>query len=242
MGPAHCAAAANLQFGYKFIESTDGEPSNCYEIKAPLQRTAEPSVGRSIQILGIDAVQDFQYMQNSYNNRLSNQNSPLHLRLLSSMFHALSFATIESCLPSPERADRLCRICLTHMSWMFQIATYQQLTQDLMPAFYRRADRLDVATGEDGPHDLALLLIVFAVGALVDLSLPAYNAEAQRYHILARAALALQPLVEKASLNTVKTLHLISIFNGMSGKESNMANTYTVLNLAGRIAQRVSDS
>ena len=126
------------------------------------------------------------------------------------------------------------------MSWMFQIATYQQLTQDLMPAFYGRADTSDLTTGEDGPHDLALLLIVFAVGALVDLSLPAYNAEAQRYHILSRAALALQPLVEKASLNTVKTLHLISIFNGMSGKESNMANTYTVLNLASRIAQRAS--
>ncbi|KAJ3551352.1 hypothetical protein NM688_g4752 [Phlebia brevispora] len=142
-------------------------------------------------------------------------------------------ATIESYLPSPERADELCRTFLEHMSWMFQIATYQQLTQDLMPPFYGRADSSDTAIYEDGPHDLALLLIVFAIGALVDLSLPAYNAEAQRYHILARAALALQPLMEKASLNTVKTLHLLSIFNGMSGKESNMANTYTVLNLAG---------
>lgn len=123
---------------------------------------------------------------------------------------------------------------------MFQIATYQQLTEDLLPSFYGQAVRSDTAGAEDGPHDLALLLIVFAVGALVDLSLPAYNVEAQRYHALSRAALALQPLMDKASLATVKALHLISIYNGMSGKESNLANTYTVLNLAGRIAQRVS--
>ena len=148
---------------------------------------------------------------------------------------------IESYLPSWERAEELCRIFLNHMSWMFEIVTYQQLTEDLMPPFYWRGRTpSDVDTPEGGPHELGLLMIVFAVGALVDLALPPYNEEAQRYHILARAALALRPLMEKASLSTIKTLHLISIFNGMSGKESNMANTYTILNLASRIAQRVS--
>ena len=147
---------------------------------------------------------------------------------------------IESFLPSRERAEELCRCFLNHLSWMFQIVTYQQLTESLMPPLYLQAHTSGADIPEGGPHDLALLLIVFAVGALVDLSLPPYNIEAQRYHVLARAALALEPFMEKASINTIKVLHLISLFNGMSGKESNLANTYTILNLAGRVAQRVS--
>ncbi len=143
---------------------------------------------------------------------------------------------IESFLPPWERAESLCRILLQHLSWMFQIVSYQQVTQELMAPIYSRTSR----SHPYDPHDLALLLAVLAVGSLVDLSLPAYNEDAQRYYVLSRSSLALYPLMEGASLSTIKTLHLISIYNGMSGKESNLANTYTVLNLAGRLAQRVS--
>ena len=120
---------------------------------------------------------------------------------------------------------------------MFQIVTFQQFTQELVPSIYiaERSATLTIC----GAHDLALFFGVLALGALVDLSQPPYNSEAQRYYALARVSLALDPLSANASLSTVKAVHLISLYNGMSGKESNMSNTYTVLNLAGRIAQKV---
>ncbi|KAJ7761456.1 hypothetical protein B0H14DRAFT_3594886 [Mycena olivaceomarginata] len=66
------------------------------------------------------------------------------------------------------------------------------------------------ADGEDedytGPHDLALLFMVFAVGVL------AVAAEAEHLHQIARAALALQPVLEKPSLVTIQVLHLLSIY------------------------------
>lgn len=126
---------------------------------------------------------------------------------------------------------------LENMSWMFQIVTFQQFTQELIPSIYI-AERTATIT-ICGVHDLALFFGVLAVGALADLSMPPYNSEAQRYYALARVALALSPLSANASLSTVKAVHLISLYNGMSGKESNMSNTYTVLNLAGRLAQKV---
>ncbi|KIK69750.1 hypothetical protein GYMLUDRAFT_521243 [Collybiopsis luxurians FD-317 M1] len=98
-----------------------------------------------------------------------------------------------------------------------------------------------------GPHDLALLFMVFAVGALVEpfpsntsdspsaipsppsgssphsntsaaTSRPSPNALGEHYHQLAQAAVSLQPVLEKPSIVTIQCLHLMSIFNAMSGE------------------------
>lgn len=37
-----------------------------------------------------------------------------------------------------------------------------------------------------------------------------------------------------------KVLHLMSVYNGMSGKESNLEQSYILLDLAGQVALRVS--
>ena len=148
---------------------------------------------------------------------------------------------LEAFVPPWDRAVQLCRYFLEHLSWMFQIVTFQQFTQQLMPMIYANAPGAGpsrpVASG--GPHDLSLLFGTLAIAALVDLNLPPYNSEAQRYYVLARAAIALDPFMERASLSTVKALHLISLYNGMSGKESNMSNTYAILNLACRLGHKV---
>lgn len=147
---------------------------------------------------------------------------------------------LESYLPPWTRAEELGRILLENMSWMFQIVTFQQVAHNLIPAIYGPKCGRPSNLKHAGPHDLALLFGVLAVGALADLSLPPYNKVAQRYYVLSRVALAIDPILENTSLSTVKALHLISVYNGMSGKESNMPNTYTVLNIGGRLAQKVS--
>ncbi|EKM56701.1 uncharacterized protein PHACADRAFT_183301 [Phanerochaete carnosa HHB-10118-sp] len=147
---------------------------------------------------------------------------------------------IESYLPPWDRAVQLCRILLEHMSWMFQIVTFQQFTQDLMPTVYT-ADGPDSTPGPStcGSHDLALFFGVLTIGALIDLSLPPYNSQAQLYYVLCRCALALESPMARASLSTVKAYHFISLYNGMSGRESNMSNTYTILNFSSRIAMKI---
>jgi hypothetical protein len=56
---------------------------------------------------------------------------------------------------------------------MTQITTRRQLLGDVIPLVYKRK------MGSYGPHDLALLIVVLAVGCLLDLNLEAYNLEAQ---------------------------------------------------------------
>ncbi|KAF9476036.1 hypothetical protein BDN70DRAFT_812955 [Pholiota conissans] len=141
--------------------------------------------------------------------------------------------TIESFLPSIDRAITLCDTFLEHLSWMFHIVSRHKLVNELIPLIYKQVP------ASYGPHDLALLLIVLGIGSLVDLSLPPYNLEAQHYYRLARATLALQSVLGAQSMVTIKVLHLMSIYNGMSGKESNLEQSYILLHLAGQVAAQV---
>ncbi|KAI0088250.1 hypothetical protein BDY19DRAFT_891233 [Irpex rosettiformis] len=149
---------------------------------------------------------------------------------------------VESYLPPWDRAESLGRIMLESMSWMFAVVSLRQFTQELMPyVYFNKGSNGDVPDRSPyrGPHGLALFLSVLAIGSLVDPSLPPYNAEARRYYVLAVVTLGLDPVLVRHSLSTVKALHLLSIYCGMSGTEANMANTYALVNMAGSVAQRV---
>lgn len=64
-------------------------------------------------------------------------------------------------------------------------------------------------------HDLALMFVVLCFGALTDPELPAapHNAEADRYYKLTRAALALEPVLDRPpGVATVQTLSLMAIY------------------------------
>ncbi|CAK5263737.1 unnamed protein product [Mycena citricolor] len=137
---------------------------------------------------------------------------------------------IESFLPPMGRAVALCETFLEHLSWMFHIVSRRQLFEELIPAIYKRSYTVY------GLHDLAVLLITLGIGALVDLEQQPYNLEAQHYYRLARAALMLQSVMSEASIVTIKTLHLMSIYNGLSGKESNMEASYGFLDMACQVA------
>ncbi|KNZ81115.1 hypothetical protein J132_03107 [Termitomyces sp. J132] len=140
---------------------------------------------------------------------------------------------IEAFLPPVEHATYLCETFMEHLTWMFQIVTRRQVIKELIPAIYKQT-RVSY-----GPHDLALLLIVLGIGTLVDLNLPPYSLEAQHYYRLSQSAVALQPVLREQSVVTIKVLHLMSIYNGMSGKESNLELSYALLDLASQVAVRV---
>lgn len=154
---------------------------------------------------------------------------------------------IEAFLPPLPRATQLCETLLANLTWMFSIVSHRHLVGELLPAIYLRPSAPSIpglsapATPSAiyGPHDLALLLIALAMGALVDLGERPYSEEAQHYYRLARAALGLESIMEKKSITTVKALHLMSVYCGMSGEEGNLEHCYSLLNMAGELALAV---
>ena len=148
---------------------------------------------------------------------------------------------VEGHLPSWERAQELAAVYFQQVSPYFRAVTRAQLIDDMMPVIYRRQASLP---DEDysGPHDLALLFIIFAVASLVQ---PEPSKDlSEHFHQVAKAALALQPVLEKTSIVTIQALHLLSVYNAMSGvdleSESSMEITWSLVTLAAHLSQTVS--
>ena len=69
----------------------------------------------------------------------------------------------------------------------------------------------DQATGPipDDPltsHRLSVMFMVLAIGSLMNISLPSYNLEAEKYHQLARAALFHYPIFDEPTITAVQAL------------------------------------
>ncbi|KAJ7323963.1 fungal-specific transcription factor domain-containing protein, partial [Mycena albidolilacea] len=182
-------------------------------------------------------------------------------------------------LPPRAHARILVQSYFSHIAWLFRGVTRGQVS-DMMRGVYATyglqhnstspdgaaGDELDEepGDGEDenhtGPHGLALLFTVFAAGALPPTS-PGGEDEAYRRHVateaehlhqIARAALALQPVLEKPSVATIQVLHLMSIYTsltspagharhgtGREDTETSMEMTWGLSTLAAHLSQTV---
>ncbi len=151
---------------------------------------------------------------------------------------------IRNYLPPWERASAIAESYLDAATWIFRSVTRHQLVHEMLPSIYRKHPY--PSEEYNGPHDLALLFSIFALGNALDVSLPTRTAESEgeHYNQLALAALCLQPVLEKPSLVTIQTLHIVSIYHAMlgndvSGGESSMEFTWSLVNLAAHLAQTV---
>lgn len=150
---------------------------------------------------------------------------------------------IESHLPSLQRAKYLTQTYFEQAAWLFRSVSQEQVIEELLPMYYSNS----TATPPDEPkgaHELGLLLLVFAIGALVDLRQDASNPEAEHYHQLARASICLQPVMEKPTSITIQALHLLSAYNAMSGnelaaKDTSMETTWSLVILAAHLSQSI---
>lgn len=157
------------------------------------------------------------------------------------------YELIESHLPPYQRACELAESYVTHAAWLFRSVPRKQLFDEMIPHFYKQASGEDtpLPSGDySSPHDLALLLLCFAIGALVDLKQQPYNSEADHYCQLAQAALGLRSVLANPTLVTIQALHLHSIYvamvgNELGGQDSNMEFSWALVTLAGQLSHTV---
>ncbi|KAF7985867.1 hypothetical protein HWV62_43728 [Athelia sp. TMB] len=92
-----------------------------------------------------------------------------------------AMAMLLSFLPPRYRASSLCESFLTQASWLFRPVQRDELIEDILTPVYTAKDELEnplcVALTEVSPHKLSTLYSIFALGALVDLTLPAFGEE-----------------------------------------------------------------
>ena len=156
-----------------------------------------------------------------------------------------TIALIRTYLPPWEQAVTMAESYLENATWIFRSVTRHQLINEMLPSIYGK--RLAYPSDDfSGPHVLALLFSIFALGSVLDvnLSTKAAESEGEHYNQLALTALGLQPVLEKPSVVTIQTLHIVSIYHAMlgseaSGGESSMEFTWSLVNLAAHLAQTV---
>ncbi|KAJ6594886.1 hypothetical protein B0H19DRAFT_1366629 [Mycena capillaripes] len=88
-------------------------------------------------------------------------------------------------------------------------------------------------------HQLAVLYGVFALGALVDLLLPPYNAESEYYFDLCRATLSVISVFDNPSTATIQALVLVSVFYSHGGPKFSMEGAWSVISLASGLCKNM---
>ncbi|KAH7921473.1 hypothetical protein BV22DRAFT_1038640 [Leucogyrophana mollusca] len=162
---------------------------------------------------------------------------------------------VDNHLPPWHRARQLVELYLSQAPWFFGAVTQRQLVEETLPLWYAEATDLvpsgsvapqggvsgDESSGK-GPHELALMFVVFCFGSLTDHTLPSApdNEEAEMYFKLTRAALNLEPVLDRPpSVATVQTLAMLAIYQGLCSGENSIESTWGLFGLATKLAQSI---
>lgn len=126
---------------------------------------------------------------------------------------------------------------------MFRPLKRDEVIDDILtPIYNAKKDRESSnpeATYDISPHKFAVMFMIFAQGALVDLTLPAYNAEAENYHHYARACLSLRPIFDSPAIETVQAIVLMAYYRSNTGKRYSLDSCWTMVSLGAKLAQSV---
>ncbi|KAI0049518.1 hypothetical protein FA95DRAFT_1588235 [Auriscalpium vulgare] len=163
----------------------------------------------------------------------------------------LPLDALEAYLPHWERAAQLCALYLNQAPWFFGAVRARQLHEEILPMFYPEAATPPQSTSQpqstpqltSTPHDLGLLFVILCFGAATDESLPPAptNTEADMYYLLTKAALALDPVMDRApTVSTVQALSLMAIYQGLVANEHSIESTWALMGLATKLAQSVN--
>lgn len=154
---------------------------------------------------------------------------------------------LEAHLPPQPRAWALCETYLEHTTWWCRPVKRDELIDDILVPIYnclkdpqKNAYHRD-ADDEDGrcPHLLAVLYFVFAVGALLDLTLQPCSAEAELYYRLGRSALSLRSVFDSPELETVQALVIMTKYHSLCTQRYSLESAWRISSLASKIGQSV---
>lgn len=147
-------------------------------------------------------------------------------------------------LPEYPRATTLCETYFENAAWSFRPITREELINEILAPVYalaqdRKKEPSEVQR-EVSSHSLAVLYMVFAHGALTDLTLPPYNTEAENYFYLGRLALSLHPVYDLPNTQTLQAMCLMGLYYANHGRHPTLDSAWSTMAFANKLAQSVS--
>ncbi|KII94707.1 hypothetical protein PLICRDRAFT_188975 [Plicaturopsis crispa FD-325 SS-3] len=155
---------------------------------------------------------------------------------------AKSLDILYNFLPPQPRGWSLCETFIEQACSPFRPIQREELVEDFLIPIYKVAkekqDNLNPSV-DISPHKLAVLYYVFAIGSLMDLTLPPYNVEAESWFQLGRSALALRRVFDSKEIATVQALLLMGVYYSLSGRRYTLDGTWSLFSLAAKLAQGI---
>jgi hypothetical protein len=170
-------------------------------------------------------------------------------------------------LPPQPRAWTLCETYLEHSCWAFRPVKREEIIEELLTPIYKsRKERQDsgfTAPHSVSPHKFSALMLIFALGALLDLTLtpceflsfclsglvltkrypiPLDNTESANYYHLSRAALSLHSIFDCPEIATVQAVVLMASYHSLGGRRYTMDSSWSLMSLGSKLAQSVSST
>ncbi|KAH6915006.1 fungal-specific transcription factor domain-containing protein, partial [Coprinopsis sp. MPI-PUGE-AT-0042] len=145
-------------------------------------------------------------------------------------------------LPDQPRAWSLCETYLEQGTWATKALKRDEIIEDILSPTYkalkgRNAEDSPVASFS--PHKLCVLYMIFALGALVDLTLEPCSREAEHYYHLSRACLSLRSVFDSPEISTVQGLFLMGGYHGWAGTRYTVDSSWGLISLSAKVAQSV---
>ncbi|KAJ6599161.1 fungal-specific transcription factor domain-containing protein [Mycena vulgaris] len=146
-------------------------------------------------------------------------------------------------LPEQPRAWSLCETYMEQCSWQFRPLNREEIIDEFLTPIYKSLrERKNWKSENDFPHTIlphriAVLFMLFALGALVDLTLEPQNAESEHYYHASRASLALRSVFDSPEMATVQAVLLMSSYHNMGGRNYTMESSWSLLCLGSKLAQ-----
>ncbi|KAF9445881.1 hypothetical protein P691DRAFT_674729 [Macrolepiota fuliginosa MF-IS2] len=145
-------------------------------------------------------------------------------------------------LPSSAIAYELRTIYYSHAAWMYNPVSIETFDVEVYSKFYGSEVGGSLLPGDESlAHKLALIFMVFAIGSLMDVTLPAYSLDAGQFHQLARAALFHISILDSPNLYAVQALFLISYYLFLADRPGSTSETrWHITGMAAKVVQSVN--
>ncbi|KAL5507235.1 hypothetical protein ACEPAH_6691 [Sanghuangporus vaninii] len=145
-----------------------------------------------------------------------------------------------SYLPPFERATALYEAFFGNLSWLFAPVDRSSFVSEIVSLFYPcRKPAPPGSIHAEHAHDLALLFVLFACGAVGDLTQNPLNDEAVQYHTLAKAAMGVKSIMHGASLTGVQTLYLLGAYDIYTGQKKSQEDSWKMATLGSCMAASI---
>ncbi|EGO01985.1 hypothetical protein SERLA73DRAFT_177669 [Serpula lacrymans var. lacrymans S7.3] len=147
-------------------------------------------------------------------------------------------------LPPYPRATTLCETYMEQAAWIFRPMQRDEVIDDIMIPIYKYAKARKEDIDQENkltcpPHKLSVLYMIFAQGALMDLTLPPYNSEAENYFYLGRLSLSLRSAFDLPTTETLQSLCLMAYYHSNGGRRYTLDGAWCLISLASKLAQSI---